>query len=49
MDNGASIRYKIWDAMMWIRCPSKFGPRGTNFLGNLAPSSEIWPPSIWYM
>jgi hypothetical protein len=24
--------------------PRKFGPPGPYFLGNMAPSSEIWPP-----
>jgi hypothetical protein len=33
-----------------MRCPRKFapppnfGPPGPNFLGNMAPPSEIWPP-----
>ena len=24
--------------------PRKFGPPGPNFLGNMVPTSEIWPP-----
>jgi hypothetical protein len=24
--------------------PPNFGPPGPNFLGNMAPPSEIWPP-----
>ena len=35
---------KIWPPR--AKFPRKFGPPGPYFLGNMAPSSEIWPPPL---